>query len=65
VLSYRIPPAIAAATEVAGAGAATSIVSVLGVAFYASAPTAVWVLIILGWAALPLSMGVGDPALRL
>jgi len=48
-----------------GAGAATSIVSVLGVAFYASAPTAVWVLIILGWAALPLSMGVGILRYRL
>jgi hypothetical protein len=48
-----------------GAGAATSIVSVLAVVFAASAPTVVWVVIILGWAALPLSIGVGILRYRL
>ena len=48
-----------------GAGAATSVASVIGVAFASAAPTAVWVVIIFGWAALPLSMGVSILKYRL
>jgi hypothetical protein len=42
-----------------GVGGAISVVSLLLTAVANSAPTAVWVFIILGWAAVPLSMGVG------
>jgi hypothetical protein len=42
-----------------GVGGAVSVVSLLLTVIANSAPTAVWVFIILGWAAVPLSMGVG------
>jgi hypothetical protein len=48
-----------------GAGAATSVVSVVAAAFASAAPTAVWVVIIFGWAALPLSIGVSILKYRL
>jgi hypothetical protein len=49
-----------------GLGAVTSIASVVVAALYgSSAALAVWVLLVLGWAALPLSMGVGILRYRL
>jgi hypothetical protein len=48
-----------------GAGGAISMVSLLATVFAGSAPTAVWVVIILGWTAVPLSMGVGILKYRL
>jgi len=66
VLSYRSSTGVRRQQlKWLAAGAATSIVSVLAVTIAASAPTAVWVLIILGWAALPLSIGVGILRYRL
>jgi hypothetical protein len=47
------------------AGAATSVASVVAAAFSSAAPTVVWVVIILGWAALPLSIGVSILKYRL
>jgi hypothetical protein len=66
VLSYRASTGVRRQQlKWLAAGAATSVVSIVAVVFSASAPTAVWVLIILGWAALPLSMGVGILRFRL
>ena len=48
-----------------GVGGAVSVASLLLTGFASSAPTAVWVFIILGWAAVPLSMGVGILRYRL
>jgi hypothetical protein len=48
-----------------GVGGALSVVSLLLTLVAASAPTAVWVFIILGWAAVPLSIGVGILRYRL
>jgi hypothetical protein len=47
------------------AGAAVSVASVVGAVFATTAPTPVWVVIIFGWAALPLSMGVSILKYRL
>ena len=48
-----------------GAGAAISVASVVVAGFSSSAPTIVWVFIIFGWSALPLSMGVSILKYRL
>lgn len=48
-----------------GAGGVISMVSLVATIFAGSAPTAVWVVIILGWTAVPLSMGVGILKYRL
>ncbi len=48
-----------------GVGGVVSMLSLVATIFAGSAPTAVWVVIILGWAAVPLSMGVGILKYRL
>jgi hypothetical protein len=66
VLSYRASTGVRRQQlKWLGVGGAMSIASLLLTGFASSAPTVVWVFIILGWAAVPLSMGVGILRYRL